>query len=359
MKNNFLFILTLVFMFPAFVMAGASIPVKDLPGSADPQFLKRFEGSLIVAYKHKAYARFTFPLSALKPTGEKEKDIELYGPEKSRVLEGDYTRVAYLVPQGHGPLEVIRNYENHLRGLGGKVLYTCEGKGCGGHPNHASWIWFGKTSLGYFLESMNSVASYNKKFSTGYCALASSSIRDQKYIVVELPEKGVTLSILAYTLGDTSGCEAIKDRTVAVVDTLKSKPMEQKMVVVKAEKMASEIGTRGSVALYGIYFDTGKAEIKPDSKPTLDQVAKLLRSKPSLNILVVGHTDNQGTFDYNMELSRRRAQAVVNELVSGYGIGAGRLQPVGVGYACPRASNRTPEGRAKNRRVELVESSGH
>ena len=357
MKNKYLFILIFVLVFPLLVSADATIPTKDVPGSQDPPFLKRFEGSLIVAYKHKSFAKFTFPLSPLKPTGEEENDIEFYAPEKARNLEGEYTRIAYLIPQGHGPLEVVKNYENHLRELGGRVLYTCEGRGCGGHPNHASWIWYGKISLGYFLEDMNSVASYNKKFSTGYCALASSNIKDQQYMVVDLPDKKSTVSVLSYILGDDSGCTAIKDRTVVVVDVLKSEPMEQKMVVVKAEKMASEIDTQGSVALYGIYFDTGKTEIKPESKPTLDQIAELLRTRPSLKLLVVGHTDNQGTFDYNMDLSKRRARAVVNALVSRYGISSARLHPVGVGYACPRASNRTSEGRAKNRRVELVESN--
>ncbi len=358
MKSRHLFSLALVFMLPLIANADASIPAKDLPGSHDPSFLKRFEGSLIVAFKQESYAKFTFPLSPLKPTGEEENDIEYYAPEKSRTLEGAHTRAAYLIPEGHHPFEVIKNYENHLRDLGGKVLYSCAGKGCGGNPHHASWIWYGRISLGYFLEDMDSVATYNEKFSTGYCALASSSIKDQQFLVVDLPDKNRVVSVLSYTLGDDNGCTVLKDRTVAVVDVLESKAMEEKMVVVKAEEMASEIDTQGSVALYGIYFDTGKAEIKPDSKPTLDQIAKLLRSKPSLKLLVVGHTDNRGTFEYNMDLSRRRAQAVVDALVSNYGISAGRLQPVGVGYTCPRATNRTPEGRAKNRRVELVERTG-
>ncbi len=357
MKNRYLFVLLFVLILPLLARADASIPTKDLPGGHDLSFLKRFEGSLIVAYKHKSYGRFTFPLSPLKATGKEENDILFYAPEKSKTLEGEYTRIAYLIPKDHHPLEVIRNYENYLREQGGEVLYTCEGRSCGGNPSHAAWIWYGDISLAYFLEDMNSVASYNEKYSTGYCALASSNIKDQQYMVVDLPDKKSTVSVLSYILGDDSGCTAIKDRTVVVVDVLKSEPMEQKMVVVKAEKMASEIDTQGSVALYGIYFDTGKTEIKPESKPTLEQIAKLLRSKPLLKLLVVGHTDNQGTFDYNMDLSKRRAHAVVKALVSGYGINASRLKPVGVGYACPRASNRTPEGRAKNRRVELVESN--
>ncbi len=348
-------IVTFILLFPLLSWADATIPKRDLPKSHEPAFLKRFEGSLIVAYKHKAFDKFTFPLSKLKPTGKEENDIEFCAPEKSKSVEGEYTRLAYLIPAGHSPIEVIRNYENYLKDKAGKILYSCQGKGCGGNPHHASWIWYGETSLAYFLEDMDSVASYNKKFSNGYCALASSSIKDQRYLVAELPEENAYISVLTYTLGDDSGCEAFQDRTVAVVDVVSPKKMEQKMVVVKAEKMAKDIERQGSVALYGIYFDTGKAEVKPESRPTLEEIARLLRQNPSLRLLVVGHTDNKGTFSYNMDLSRRRANSVVTALSKDYGINTKRLRPVGVGYACPRASNHTVEGRANNRRVELVE----
>jgi outer membrane protein OmpA-like peptidoglycan-associated protein len=89
--------------------------------------------------------------------------------------------------------------------------------------------------------------------------------------------------------------------------------------------------------------------------PTIKQIAKLLKDNPKLKLLIVGHTDNQGTFIYNKKLSEGRAKSVVKLLVTKYGINADRLHPVGVSYAAPIASNNTEEGRAKNRRVELVE----
>ena len=143
------------------------------------------------------------------------------------------------------------------------------------------------------------------------------------------------------------------DRTVAVVDILEVKGMETKMVTVKAEEMAQAISKNGSVALYGIYFDTGKADIRPESKETLDQIAKLLITPPDLKLLVVGHTDNVGSFASNMEFSKRRAEVVVTVLTT-TAIDKTRLMPVGVSFACPVAPNTTEEGRAKNRRVELV-----
>lgn len=106
--------------------------------------------------------------------------------------------------------------------------------------------------------------------------------------------------------------------------------------------------------LYGIYFDTGKAEIKPESEPAFGEITKLLQADPKLKLYVVGHTDNVGVFDYNLKLSKDRADAVVKALTGKYEIAAARLQPFGAGPVAPVESNTTEDGRAKNRRVELV-----
>lgn len=126
-------------------------------------------------------------------------------------------------------------------------------------------------------------------------------------------------------------------------------------VEANADYFAEGITQTGHVAIYGIYFDTGKADVKPESEPTLNEIAKLLNKNPSLKLYVVGHTDNIGDLSYNMKLSQARADSVTKILVSKYGIDAGKLIPYGVGPLSPLASNKTEEGRAKNRRVELVE----
>jgi len=100
---------------------------------------------------------------------------------------------------------------------------------------------------------------------------------------------------------------------------------------------------------------TNKDAVKAESQPTLAEIAKLLKSNPSLRLHVVGHTDNQGKSDYNLDLSRRRAASVVAELTGKQGIAANRLDSFGCGMYSPVASNDAEEGRAKNRRVELVQ----
>jgi OOP family OmpA-OmpF porin len=125
-------------------------------------------------------------------------------------------------------------------------------------------------------------------------------------------------------------------------------------IVANAEAMGNDINSTGHVALYGIFFDTGKAEIKPESDTAIAQISILLKSNESLMLYVVGHTDNVGAIDANMKLSKDRADAVVNSLTVRYGIPTTRLKSYGVASLAPVASNDNEEGRAKNRRVELV-----
>lgn len=126
-------------------------------------------------------------------------------------------------------------------------------------------------------------------------------------------------------------------------------------VVADAKTMAEDISNAGKVAVYGIYFDTNKTEIKQESEPTLTEIARLMKENPALKLHVVGHTDNVGEFSYNMKLSQARAEAAVATLVSKYAVSQNRLKSFGVGPLAPVTSNKTEEGRAKNRRVELVE----
>lgn len=125
-------------------------------------------------------------------------------------------------------------------------------------------------------------------------------------------------------------------------------------VVANAEIFANDLRTKGHTAVYGIYFDTGKSNIKPESAQAISEIAKLLKSDPALKIHVVGHTDNVGGVESNIKLSQSRAEAVITELVNNNGIAVSRLRPFGCGQFAPVTSNDGEDGRAKNRRVELV-----
>ncbi|HUX16331.1 MAG TPA: OmpA family protein [Phycisphaerae bacterium] len=134
---------------------------------------------------------------------------------------------------------------------------------------------------------------------------------------------------------------------------IEKEAMEQ-YITADAAAFGKDINTTGHAAVYGVYFDTGKSELKPESEPALKEVAALLAGDPTLKLWVVGHTDAVGQVTDNMTLSQARAEAVVHALVTTHGIATARLKAYGVGPLAPVASNASEEGRAKNRRVELV-----
>ena len=129
--------------------------------------------------------------------------------------------------------------------------------------------------------------------------------------------------------------------------------MEQ-TIVADAASFSNDLKTTGHVAVGGIYFDTASAVLKPESAPALQEIAKLLKADPSLKVYVVGHTDSVGNVDGNLKLSRDRAEAVIQALAAQHGIASARLRSFGNGPFAPVASNANDDGRALNRRVELV-----
>ena len=181
--------------------------------------------------------------------------------------------------------------------------------------------------------------------------------RENAYVAGKLNWNGRDLYVQVYIFANREGRRTNlvkKDRVGALVDIMELGPAHPPTALVTSEQMASEINRTGRIALYGLYFDTNRIEIKSESKPTLEQIADLLKREPSLKLLVVGHTDNVGDFESNRNLSQRRAESVANALVTGFGIAPDRLVPFGVSYAAPVAPNTTAEGKSQNRRVELV-----
>ena len=337
---------------PAF--ADATIPSKDIPGAKDNALIKRYDGSFIVSYERQTYSDFRVPLSKLERTdGVDGMNNHIYLPKQKLEVEGAKTRLAYLLPADRSPLEVLRNYEDVVKAAGGEVLFACKGEECGGAPERSSDGGGGDSSLMMYFFMASQLK--DPSFSNGACAL-TTGIADQRFFSAKIPQTGgdAYVTVQTFQVNDTLYCKAFNSRTVALVHVLEPKAREQKMVVVKADEMARTIGSTGRVALYGIFFDTGKADVKPESTPTLAEIAALVQSDPKLAVLIVGHTDNQGAYDYNLDLSKRRAEAVVKALTTTHKADAKRLRAAGVGMLAPATSNDAEDGRAKNRRVEVV-----
>ena len=314
-----------------FLFSSISASAADLKGSADSSLLPRYEGSFIVQYSMKAYD------SMLIPLGKAVYGKDSYAFPEAMKVEGKVTRILYIIPPERSALEVFRNYEGVLKEKGYVSVYGCSDKECGPYDSLAQTL-YGRD---------------NK-----YPIPGDERTKNQQFLAARLDRPQGAVYVTLYVFENTFwGTETsmLKNRTYCRVDITETKPMEERMVVVKADEMAREIDLAGKIALYGIYFDTDKTEIKKDSVPTLEEIASLLKDRPKLKVLVVGHTDSMGEREYNMGLSRRRAEAVVKYLVSTFKIAQSRLVPAGVGMLAPVATNRTEEGRSKNRRVELVE----
>lgn len=311
----------------------STIPARsqDKEGAKDHPLLKRYQDSVLFEHSEQAYTEYKLALGkSLNPSVPENEGRTI---EKEETIEGRLTRLSYLAPAGRSALEVFRNYEQELAGKGFETLFKGE-----------------KEELGF---------RFGARYTGLYSQIFEYNDTDNRYIAARLsrPEGNVTVAIYvsAYDMGLSGGLKPEKGQAVIQVDIIEDAPLDQRMVVVSAEKMASSIETTGSIALYGIFFDFDKAEVKPESLPTLEQMAKLLRDFPALKLHIVGHTDNVGDLEYNQKLSLTRAEAVTKELIVRYAIAPDRLRAAGVGPLAPVASNRTEDGRAKNRRVELVE----
>jgi len=308
-------------VFVACLLLGLSSPFaagqdQDLEGSKDHPLISRYPGSVITRYLTKEFDEFTLPLG--KVVDEKFS--------KSQPLEGKITRIVYVAPQGRSVLEVFRNYQGTLRTGGFETLFTCGPQDCAGSGSPMA----------------NAYASGDNGDYWG-------PVHKIRYISAKLarPEGDVYVSLLI----DDQGADSRPNVELYVIEV---KPMESGLITVDAASLANDINRTGHASVYGIYFDTGKADVKPESDATLKEIAKLLQGDPSLKLYVVGHTDNQGALDLNMDLSRRRAAAVLAALTTKYAVPAGRLRAYGSGPYAPVASNDSEDGRAKNRRVELV-----
>jgi len=305
-------LLTVAFLAPTSATAQA-----DVEGSSDHPLVSRYQGALIVKYDQRefdSYELLTGPVSS-------------QGPSATESLEGEVTQISYQVPEARSTLEVFRNYEQELAAAGFEVVYTCANEDCGGRSfNHA-------------------VMEYMSGFAENYS--------DQRFMAVRRSRADSDVAASLYVVRNTSEGGARANQIFYRLDVIEGTPMDVGMVDVDAETMAREISETGSVSIYGILFDTDQTDIKPESEATLNEITRLLEADGALQLYVVGHTDNVGARDYNMDLSRRRADAVVAAL-AGRGVDPSRLEPDGVGPLAPVASNDADAGRTLNRRVELV-----
>jgi len=333
-----------------FVAGHALAQFRDAAGSKDHPLIKRFEGSTILGYEFLKFNDLVILLGPVKGKVDKvmarEYEIGNFSytmtPTKTQRVEGEMTRILYVAPKERSPLEVVRNYERELLRIGFQTLFRCEREECSQNDGTLGYLYLYPPK-----RRLNNTPPLSLK--------ALTYATEQQYLAAKRTGSGPDVYVSVYVAKGNFAEHKTYEHPVILLNIVETVPMESKMVTVDAGTMAKEVAATGHIALYGILFDTDKTDIKPESVAALDEIAKFLKADPKVGVYIVGHTDNVGGFEHNMSLSLRRAEAVVKELTTKYAISAGRLKAVGTGPVVPLAPNDSEEGRAKNRRVELVQ----
>lgn len=318
---------------------GAAVPAAgpeaDAPGCSDPPGLPRFEGARILGCQEAEMDEAILPLAAWNP------DPEVSFWDSSLRLEGRRSRVLYTIPPGRSSLEVMRGYLKALGGLGYQTLFECAGF----------------NACGAGVDTVYSDEVYGKRLAAPPAAgaFAPDTVREPRILVAKAPAAdGNSYVFVLAAHQDNPSAPGAGKRVAVFVEEVASRGAEQHLLLLEAKELAQGIDLDGHVPVYGIYFDPDLAEIKPESHDQLEAIANLLRERPDLSLHVVGHTDNQGDLAHNLDLSRRRAEAVVAALTRDFAVAPARLSPHGLAGLAPIAPNTAEEGRAMNRRIELV-----
>jgi len=312
---------------------------EDQPGAKDHPLTGRYGDSRILLQSVAAFNEITFAAGKAEYQGGKHFT-------ETVKAEGKVTRTVYITPTERSTLEVFRNFYDKLSGDGFETVFQCAGKDeCGEPFKELKYHWNNKDTH----VSNTTVTGDRARF----VSTVFDGGQDIRYALMQKDGTLVSLYV-ALNRGGTYGdiSSALNDRVTALVEVAEPKAMDNLMRTIDSAEMASTIASMGSIALYGLYFDTAKAELKAESEPQLVEMANYLKSN-DLKFYVVGHTDSQGKLDYNLDLSNRRAKAVAAELVK-RGIKKDRIDARGVGPLAPAAPNDDDDGRARNRRVVLV-----
>ncbi|HEY0590062.1 MAG TPA: OmpA family protein [Pseudoduganella sp.] len=297
---------------------------KDIAGGSDHSLLHRYEGSMLHMYGGENLGQ------ALVVDTEAGKPV-------LRKVEGKTANRFYWGPKGRSALEIHRNYQQALTAAGFKILYTCETDQCE------------KAKVQHLVQELPREVNW-KSFDAYVSSIFNSANQPRFHLVsATKPGPGGNTYVMV-ALSEYTDFQRVRQFVQIVEPTV----MEGGKVNVDTRAIQEGLQRDGKVALYGVTFDTNKAVIREQSSEQLEQMAKALQAQPKMKVFIVGHTDDQGEFEANMTLSQKRAQAVADALASKYGIAANRMLPRGVANMAPVASNASDEGRAKNRRVELV-----
>jgi outer membrane protein OmpA-like peptidoglycan-associated protein len=310
----------------AFCLIGtAGFSQQDTDGSSDHPLLTRYPGFNIVQYSAVEFDKADVIVGPAFVNSDGDKKLDLGS------VEGAVTNIKYrYAGEDVSTYALFANYRSAFVALDAEITFMCEGpEDCG--------------LEGVFINNLLNDES------SAYRGIRPE-VPDDFAIISGIVTSGETRAHIMISLGSHHGT----GRRYINQSIITSVALEtDKLGIGSLEDLTKGLEDTGSVVLDGVLFDFDTANLKPDSEIVLDVLQQYLDISPNVGVFIVGHTDNVGTYEYNVDLSERRAATVVADLVA-RGIAQSRMTAIGIGPISPIANNAKPEGQALNRRVEMV-----
>jgi len=304
----------------------------DMQDSQDHPNIPRIEGTVIWGFAESSYDEGEFI------TGMENRKLQTV------MAEGKRTRIVYAAPKNVAPLMALRNYQSALAELGEvEQIFLCKKETCYGNLPKI-FMWSSQRRVNNIVPGSQWAygnTSYYKDQLYWYGTVTGDSVRYH-------------VSVYSSIFSDNNQVKQVRGTPTIHLEVVEEADFKPSLQVVEPDEITSSITEKGHIALYGIHFDFDSAVLKPGSQPELQSIATALNADTSLKVYVVGHTDNQGTYEYNLDLSKQRAASVVQALAGNHGVAQDQMRAAGVGPVAPVATNTTEKGQALNRRVELV-----
>jgi outer membrane protein OmpA-like peptidoglycan-associated protein len=325
------------------VVSSAIDLTQDLPGARDPAGIPRFADSIIIGQRVSESERSSIP------TGKWGGNAGRIFWEQSVQVEGPRTRLLYLAPRPAKSLDVIRHYLETLDSQGYQLLFQCSG-----------FDECGKEVAAFYTDAV-----HGNTFTDSHLlksVYSGRSVREPQILAARLSQSGTDSYVFVFAAFQDNYADSEAGERVAIfVEQIRAKSTQDGEVLPDAaqlaQKLAQGLAEAGRVVLEGIQFDAGQSTLLPASQPQLDAIARLLHEQPELRVYLVGHTDNAGVLEADLDLSRRRAAEVAQTLARDHRIASERLTPAGIAGLSPLTSNATAAGRARNQRIEMVSRS--
>ncbi|MFK7785238.1 MAG: OmpA family protein [Crocinitomicaceae bacterium] len=316
----------------------------DVEGAVNHPILEKYKNSCIIAYDESKFNSVTFPISKISSYKE--------GAPKEITEEGKVTNIIFGIENNDRAtvLEVQRNYEQALKKGGFEIVYSAFGKKAigGNYKLQSAYPTFGEADV-LSQYQYTKAKSYFRFSMSGH---NTNIDKDEAYFVAQGKRDGKSYTLALYIRHNRTSWEGLSNNLFVLAQIVEKEEMETGQV--SAASIDEKIKNEGKEVFHNILFEFGSDKLTEESYVVIETLAEYLKANNEQSYYVVGHTDNIGSLSANQTLSEKRALAVVKVLVEKYGVPASQLSAHGIGPLSPLAINTSEEGRALNRRVELV-----